>query len=141
MAAESQTTLIGNLTRDPEVQYTASGTALTKLSIAVNRRFQRNDEWQDETSFFNVVCWTDLAENVAASTKKGDRVVVSGRLQQRSWETESNEKRSVVEVVADDVAASLRYATAGISRTERKGKQAPQPPPPDSNVFTHAEPF
>lgn len=139
MAAESQTTLIGNLTRDPELQYTASGTALTKLSVAVNRRFQRNNEWQDETSFFNVVCWTDLAENVAASIKKGDRVVVSGRLQQRSWETESNEKRSVVEVVADDVATSLRYATAEVSRTERKAKLSP--PPSDQNVFTHSEPF
>jgi single-strand DNA-binding protein len=75
----------------------------------------------EEVSFFNVVCWADLAENVSASVQKGSRIIVNGRLRQRSWETDNNEKRSVVEVIAEEVGPSLRWATAQISRTERKG--------------------
>jgi single-strand DNA-binding protein len=90
--------------------------------LAVNRRWQPrgSDEWEESTSFFDVVCWRDLAENVALSLVKGSRVVVAGRLEQRTWETEDGDRRSRVELVAEDVGASLRFATAEITRTERR---------------------
>src|ERR671926_1464795 len=98
-------TVVGNITRDPEMRFTPSGVSKVTFGVAVNRswRNQQTQEWEEQTSFFNVVAWRQLAENVSASLTKGSRVVVSGRLEQRSWETESGEKRSVVEVVADDV--------------------------------------
>jgi single-strand DNA-binding protein len=114
-------TLIGNLTRDPELRFTTGGRGVASFGLAVNRRYQQNGEWQEQTSFFNVVCWGDLGENAATSLTKGSRVIVTGRLEQRSWETSDNEKRSVVEVVADEIGPSLRWATAQIERTERTG--------------------
>ncbi len=116
-------TIVGNITRDPEMRYTPSGAGQATLSVAVNRSWknQQSGEWEERVSFFNVVCWRDLADNVSASLKKGTRVIVTGRLEQRSWETESKEKRSVVEIIADDVAPSLLFATADVHRTERKG--------------------
>ena len=113
-------TLGGNLTRDPELRYTTGGRAVVTSGLACNRRYQKNGEWQEQTSFFNVVCWGDLAENVAASLTKGARVIASGRLEQRSYETNEGEKRSVVEVVADEIGPSLRWATAEVARTERE---------------------
>lgn len=122
MASENSITLVGNLTRDPEMRFTPSGAANCRLGMAVNRRWRSQDgEWQEQTSFFNIVCWRDLAENVSASLRKGARVMVTGRLEQRSWETEQGEKRSVVEVVADEIGPSLRWATAEVTRTERRG--------------------
>ena len=112
-------TLIGNLTRDPELRFTTGGRGVASFGLAVNRRYQQNGEWQEQTSFFNVVCWGDLGENAATSLTKGARAIVTGRLEQRSWETSEGEKRSVVEVVADEVGPSLRWATAQIERTER----------------------
>ena len=90
--------------------------------MAVNRRWQdkATQEWQEATSFFDVVCWRDLAENVALSLSKGMRVVVTGRLEQRSWETDDGEHRSKVEIVADEVGPSLRFATADVQRTQRR---------------------
>ncbi|GIU85943.1 MAG: hypothetical protein KatS3mg009_0458 [Acidimicrobiia bacterium] len=116
-------TIVGNLTRDPEMRYTASGQPTVSFGVAVNRswRNQQTNEWEERTSFFNVVCWRQLAENVGASLKKGMRVIVTGRLEQRSWETEQGEKRSVVEVVADEVGPSLVFATAEVHRVERAG--------------------
>jgi single-strand DNA-binding protein len=116
-------TITGNLTREPEMRYTPSGVSKVTFGVAVNRswRNQNTQEWEEQTSFFNVVAWRQLAENVSASLTKGSRVVVSGRLEQRSWETEQGEKRSVVEIVADDIAASLRFATAEVHRVERSG--------------------
>jgi single-strand DNA-binding protein len=119
--SSNSVTLIGNLTRDPELRYTTGGRGVASFGLAVNRRYQQNGEWQEQTSFFNVVCWGDLGENAATSLTKGSRVIVTGRLEQRSWETQENEKRSVVEVVADEVGPSLRWATAQIERTERSG--------------------
>jgi single-strand DNA-binding protein len=121
----STTVLTGNLTRDPEIRYTRDGQATTVFSLAVNRRWQDREtrEWEESTSFFDVTCWRELAENAALSLTKGMRVVVTGRLEQRSWETEEGDRRSRVEVVAEDLGASLRFATADIHRTER----APQP--------------
>ena len=114
-------TVAGNLTRDPEIRYTKDGQATAALTLAVNRRWQNRDtkEWEESTSFFDVVCWRELAENVALSLTKGARVVVSGRLEQRSWETDEGERRSKIEIVADDIGASLRFATAEIQKVER----------------------
>ena len=116
-------TISGNITRDPEMRYTPSGVSKVTFGVAVNRswRNQQTQEWEEQTSFFNVVAWRQLAENVGASLTKGSRVVVSGRLEQRSWETEQGEKRSIVEIVADDVAPSLRFATAEVHKVERSG--------------------
>jgi single-strand DNA-binding protein len=122
MAADNTVTLVGNITRDPELRFTPSGQAVATFGLAVNRRWQnrQTSEWEEQTSFFDVKCWAQMAENVAESVTRGSRVVVSGRLEQRSWETDQGDKRSKVEVVADEVAPSLRWATAQISRNERR---------------------
>ncbi len=116
------TTITGNLTREPEIRYTKEGQANTLLGVAVNRRWQDREtrEWNESTSFFDVVCWRELAENVALSLAKGMRVVVTGRLEQRSWETDEGERRSKVEIVADEIGPSLRFATAEVQRVERR---------------------
>jgi single-strand DNA-binding protein len=121
MTTATTTSIVGNLTRDPEIRYTREGQATATLGVAVNRRWQNRDtnEWEESTSFFDVVCWRDLAENVALSLTKGMRVVVSGRLEQRSWETEEGDRRFKVEIVADEVGASLRFATVDVHRVER----------------------
>jgi single-strand DNA-binding protein len=118
------TTITGNLTREPEIRYTKEGQATTQLGVAVNRRWQDkvSGEWQEATSFFDVVCWRDLAENVALSLSKGMRVVVTGRIEQRSWETDDGEHRSKVEIVADEIGPSLRFATADVRRTLRSAQ-------------------
>jgi single-strand DNA-binding protein len=89
--------------------------------MAVNRRYQVNGEWQEQTSFFNVVAWGTLGENAAACVTKGTRLVVFGRLEQRSWETQDGEKRTVVEVIADELGPSLRWAQAQVEKTARTG--------------------
>lgn len=113
------TTLTGNLTRDPELRFTTSGRAVANFGLAVNRRYQQNGEWQDSVSFLDVTAWGDLAENIAASTGKGDRVTVTGRLEQNTWETDDGDKRSKVEIVANDVAASMQFATVKVTKTVR----------------------
>jgi single-strand DNA-binding protein len=119
----NSTVLSGNLTRAPEIRYTREGQANATFGLAVNRRWQPrgSDTWEESTSFFDVVCWRELAENVALSLVKGSRVLVSGRLEQHVWETELGERRSRVEVTADEVGPSLRFATAEIARNERRG--------------------
>lgn len=119
--ADSTVTLVGNLTRDPELRFTQGGRAVATLGMAVSRRYQVNNEWQEQTSFFNVVCWGTLGENAAASLAKGTRIMVTGRLEQRSYETQDGDKRSIVEVVADEIGPSLRWATAQVERTARSG--------------------
>jgi single-strand DNA-binding protein len=115
------TTITGNLTREPEIRYTKEGQATAQLGVAVNRRWQdrTTQEWQEAVSYFDVVCWRDLAENVALSLSKGMRVVVTGRLEQRSWENEEGERRTKVEITADEIGPSLRFATADVQRNER----------------------
>jgi single-strand DNA-binding protein len=114
-------TIVGNLTRDPELRFTPAGAPVTTFGVAVNRRWQNRDsqQWEESTSFFNVTCWRDLAQNVSESLEKGSRVLVTGRLEQRSWETQQGERRSVVEIIADEVGPSLRWATATVNRNER----------------------
>ena len=123
------TTITGNLTREPEIRYTKEGQATAQLGVAVNRRWQdrTTQEWQESTSFFDVICWRDLAENVALSLSKGMRVVVTGRLEQRSWETDEGEHRSKVEIVADEIGPCLRFATADVQRT--RARQPTRNPP------------
>jgi single-strand DNA-binding protein len=122
MANGNSVTLVGNLTRDPELRYTPSGAATAQFGLAVNRRWQNRQtgEWEENTSFFNITAWRDLAENVSETLEKGSRVIVTGRLEQRSWETPDGDKRSVVEVVADEVGPSLRWATAKVQKNERR---------------------
>ncbi|MEN8041922.1 MAG: single-stranded DNA-binding protein [Actinomycetota bacterium] len=113
-------TLVGNLVEDPELRFTASGVAMARVRMAVNRRYRdRNNEWQEETSFFGGTCWREVAENIAESLSKGDRVFITGRLEQRTWETNEGDKRSVVEVRIDEIGPSLRWATATVTRTPR----------------------
>jgi single-strand DNA-binding protein len=117
---DNTVTLVGNITRDPELRFTPSGQAIATFGIAVNRRFQRNGQWEEQTSFFNVTAWGQMGENASNSLHKGARVVVNGRLEQRSWETQEGDKRSVVEVVADEIGPSLRWATVEITKNERR---------------------
>jgi len=119
-------TVTGNLTRDPEIRYTRDGQASVLLGVAVNRRWQDKEthEWEEAASFFDVVCWRDLAENSAMSLAKGMRVMVAGRLEQRSWETELGERRYRIEIVADEVGPSLRFATAEVHKHERERTEA-----------------
>ena len=123
MAIDNTVTVTGNATREPELRFTPSGQAVASFGIAVNRRWQnrQTQEWEEAVSFFDITCWAQLAENVAESVAKGTRVTVAGRLDQRSWETQDGEKRSKVEIVADDVAVSLRWATAEVMKNERSG--------------------
>jgi single-strand DNA-binding protein len=116
----STVTVAGNLTRDPEIRYTRDGQAHSSLSLAVTRRWQNRDtqEWEEAIAFFDVSCWPELAENVALSLSKGARVVVTGRLEQHSWETEAGD-RSKVEILTDDIGASLRFAAAEVQRAQR----------------------
>lgn len=123
MAAGNEVKLVGNLTRDPELRFTPSGAAVVNFGIAHNRRFQRNDEWQEEKSFFDIVAFGSLAEHVAESCTKGMRVIIGGRLQQRSWETKEDppQKRSKIEVVADEIGPDLKWGTVEFTKAEREG--------------------
>jgi single-strand DNA-binding protein len=114
---EASVSLAGNLTDQPEVRYTEGGIARTMFRVAVSGRREQ------EPSFFTVVVWRDQAEHVAESLSKGSRVVVVGRLQQRSWTAEDGSARSVVEVVADELGPSLRWATATTTRATRSSEQ------------------
>jgi single-strand DNA-binding protein len=117
--ADNTVTLVGNLTRDPELRYTNGGQAVASFGLACNRRYQQNGEWKEQTSFFNIVAWGQLGENAAQSLSKGARIIVSGRLDQRSYETREGESKSSVEIVADEIGPSLRWATASVERTTR----------------------
>jgi single-strand DNA-binding protein len=123
MANNNTITLTGNLTREPELRFTNAGQAQARMGIAINRSWQNRQtgQWEERTSFFNVVAWGELAENVAHSLPKGCRVVITGRLEQREYQPEEGEKRSVIEVIADEIGPSLRWATATVEKNERKG--------------------
>ena len=126
MARDNNITIIGNLTRDPELRFTQGGAAVTDIGVAWNesRRNKETQQWEDVPSYFDITCWFDLAENVAATLRKGDRVVVTGNLKWESWQTADGESRNKVKVIADDVAPSLRWATienGAIQRTQSRG--------------------
>jgi single-strand DNA-binding protein len=121
MANNNVITLVGNITDDPELRFTPGGAAVANFSVAVNRRQQSQaGAWEDKLDgFFRCNAWRDLAENVAESLQKGMRVMVVGRLQQRSWEDPEGNRRSVVEVLVDEVGPSLRWATASVQKSSR----------------------
>ncbi len=124
--ADTHVTLTGNLTDDPELRVTPNGAAVASFRLAVTPRVKDGTAWRDdETSFFRVNAWRDLAENLTECLAKGARVIVVGQLKARSWETPEGDKRTVVEVTAEEVGPSLRWATATPERTSRtKPKRA-----------------
>jgi single-strand DNA-binding protein len=129
MPGETTITVIGNLTGDPELRYTTSGAAVATFTIASTpRTFDRQStEWKDgETLFLRASVWREAAENVAQSLTKGLRVIVSGRLKSRSYETKEGEKRTVIELEVDEIGPSLRHATAQVIRTQRSSGQGEQ---------------
>ena len=124
MAGDTVITIIGNITGDPELRFTPSGAAVANFTVASTpRAFDRqSNEWKDgETLFMRCSVWRDAAENVAESLQRGTRVIVSGRLKSRSYETKEGEKRTVIEMEVDEVGPSLRYATAKVNKTQRGG--------------------
>jgi len=123
MAYDNTVTIIGNMTRDPELRYTASGVPVTEFGVAWNTKDKQGNE---SVSFFDVTCWRELAEHVAESLGKGNRVIVYGRLDQNTWETKDGDKRSKVRVMAEDVGPSLRWAIANVDRLQR-GDGFPKP--------------
>ncbi len=144
--ADNSITLVGNLPRDPEIRFTATGRAVASFSMGVSRRYQVNGEWQEKTSWFNVTAWGQLGENAAATLVKGSRVVVTGRLEQSEYTSREGEKRTAIDVVADDIGPSLRWATATVVRTPKQDGQgggAPNNRPANSgtNPGTEATPF
>src|ERR671914_738511 len=123
--AENSVTLVGNLTDDPELRFTPSGRPVATFTVAVNKRFKNNDgQWEDRLDgFFRCNAWADMAENASESLKKGSRVIVTGRLNQRSWdEKEGGGRRSTIEIQVDEVGPSLRWAQAQITKPDRSNR-------------------
>ncbi|MER7418595.1 single-stranded DNA-binding protein [Micromonospora peucetia] len=124
MAGDTTITVIGNLTDDPELRFTPSGAAVAKFRVASTPRFmdKASGEWKDgEPLFLACTVWRQAAEHVAESLQRGARVIVSGRLRQRSYETREGEKRTVIELEVDEIGPSLRYATAKVQKMSRSG--------------------
>jgi single-strand DNA-binding protein len=130
---DTHVTITGNLTDDPELAYTPNGAAVANFRVAVTPRVRDGNGWKDgETSFFRITAWRDLAEHLADSLAKGDRVIVQGQLKTRSWETPEGDKRQMVEVTAEEAGPSLRWATAKPQRaakTTTGRSQATDDPP------------
>ena len=125
---ETFVSLVGNLTDDPEVRFTPQGTTVASFRLAVTPRVKDGEGWKDgDTSFFRINAWRDLAEHVTDSLSKGDRALVVGRLKTRSWETPEGERRSAVEVEAEEVGPSLKWATATPQRANGKAKASTGP--------------
>ena len=159
MAYDNTVTVTGNITRDPELRFTAGGSAVTTFGLAWNRRWQnrQTNETEEQVSFFDVTCWNSLAENVSESLVKGTRVIVNGRMEQRSWETQDGDRRSKIEIIADEVSPSLRWASVEVIRNERRdgggggggryqdsgggGGSRPQRSQPQQDYVTDEEPF
>jgi len=114
-------TIVGNLTRDPELRFTSNGTPVASFGIAVNKRFQNKStgEWESEADFFNVSAWFKLAENCAESLGKGDRVLINGRLAQDSWDDKDGQKRTNFKIIANVIAPSLEFAVCRIEKNPR----------------------
>ena len=124
MAGDTIITVIGNLTADPELRFTPSGAAVANFTVASTPRMfdRQTNEWKDgEALFLRCSIWREAAENVAESLTRGSRVIVSGRLKQRSFETREGEKRTVVELEVDEIGPSLKYATAKVNKASRSG--------------------
>lgn len=144
MAGETTITVIGNLTSDPELRFTPAGSAVANFTIASTpRTFDRaSSEWKDgETLFLRAAVWREAAENVAESLTKGMRVIVSGRLKSRSYETKEGEKRTVIELEVDEIGPSLRYANAKVNRTQRSSTQGGGNGNPAGNAAPQDDPW
>jgi single-strand DNA-binding protein len=127
MAGETIVTVVGNLTSDPELRYTQNGLAVANFTIASTPKVldRQSKEWKDgDALFLRASCWREFAEHVAGSLTKGNRVIVSGRLKQRSYETKEGEKRTSFELEVDEIGPSLRYATAQVTRAESTRRDA-----------------
>ena len=123
--ADTHVTIAGNLTADPELKFTSGGAAVANFRVAVTSRVREGETWRDgDTAFYRITAWRDLATNLTDSLGKGDRVIVVGQLRQRSWETDEGEQRSIVEVTAEEVGPSLRWATAKPERAKRNGERS-----------------
>jgi len=121
--SDNTITVVGNITKEPELKFLGSGNAAVKFSIAVNKRRKGKDgEFEESTSFFDVQAYGTLAENLANSVTKGNRIVVTGEIEQRSWDDKEGNKRSTVEITASEAGPSLRWATAEITRTPSKAQ-------------------
>jgi single-strand DNA-binding protein len=121
--ADNVITISGTATRDPELRYTSGGRGVASLGVAWNDRYfdKTTDKWVDgDATFFNVTAWGTLGENLAASITKGTRVMVTGRMKSRSYETQDGEKRTVWDITADDIGPSLKWAQAQVEKTERE---------------------
>lgn len=142
MSSQNTVTQIGNVTRDPELRFLPNGAAVCTFGLAVNKRWlnKTTNDWDEKVSFFDVTCWRDLADNVAESVSKGSRVIVTGELEQQTWDTPEGEKRYKIHIVADEVGPSLRWATAVISKTERVGAMGKQAGPGEGPSYDE-EPF
>ena len=124
MAGDTVITVVGNLTSDPELRFTNNGAAVAGFTVASTPRFldRQSNEWRDgEALFLRCSAWREMAENITDSLKKGSRVIVQGRLRQRSYETKEGEKRTVIELEVDEIGPSLRYASANVTKNARGG--------------------
>lgn len=141
MSNGTSVTIIGNLTRDPEERATKSGETKLDFSVAASRRWKnRNDEWEEETSYFDVVAWSELAKNSGVTLKKGTRVIIVGRLKQESWQDKNTgDKRTKVIVHAEDIGPSLRKAY--IQEIVKTGGQQNTGSAPRQAAFDDEEPF
>lgn len=142
----NQITIVGNLTREPEIRYTSTSRAVCNLGVASSRRYQVNNEWTEETTFFNLTLWGSLGENVAASLHKGDRIVATGRMQTRDYEVEGV-KKTAWDVIVDELGPSLRWARCDLekiksttSTAEPASSQPSTPPAPLRSVPTGGDP-
>jgi single-strand DNA-binding protein len=146
MSGETVTTVVGNLTADPELRFTQSGLAVANFTVAsTTRTFDKTtDEWKDgDALFLRCNLWRQPAENTVESLVKGSRVIVTGRLRQRSFETKDGERRTVIELEVDEIGPSLRYATAKVTKTPRTGSatEAPGDPWAAGNTRNEEPPF
>lgn len=139
---EPTVTIVGNCVSEPELRFLPSGVAVANLTVAVTPRVKDGQDWKDgETMWFRLACWRQLAESVAESVTKGTRVIASGRLSTRSYETKSGEKRTDMELQVDSIGPELRFATAKVNKVERGSDRSTQHAPADDPWASQDAPF
>ncbi len=125
---DSTVTVVGTVGRDPELRFISNGSAVVGFSLAVNRRYKKDDEWESETSWTEITVWGEMAENVSQSIFKGHRVIVFGRLKEDQWEAPDGAKRSKLKIVADAIGPDLKWATVQVDKIERDSPRVPTMP-------------
>jgi len=133
-------TVVGNLTRDPELRFLQSGRPVCNMGLASSRRYQVNGEWQEQTTFFNLTLWGEAGENAAATFTKGMRVIASGRMESREYEHEG-QKRTAFDLIVDEMGPSVRWARAQVERMTREGGSAAPAAAPSSAAAGHHDPI